>query len=254
MAEYGIKVVDDQDGDNIRVILVYFSPLSYLDWVYFSSPKRAYDPSNIREIFSRYITRISIDDSKREEPYSVIDLAEDKESVVTSVIEYMIEKSGFGNDTLVNSMMDECDEKASATMAGIIDTFIGHQTGIEFYRQMLDEPLDRRIAVASMLEKITGINVRKRLKEHREEKIDLDLIYREQEHRKWKATQKGRGERPDTDQRPRPVKPENPIRMMDPEMADLIEESSKQLAETIRKSKENPSRNFDWAADEGNFV
>lgn len=249
MYELGVKLSNAQGTS----FTVFFRPLSYHDWTIYSDPVVCMEPSAIREIFNRYVTRI-LDDGGNES--SLDALLAHGPAMVNTAVESIIDRSGFGNDgetfpDLVDKLEQSCN-----TLMGNYDTFLFlHLIKInpEAYFALLREDATIRAQVIAMIQKITGINVLRRFKEATESGAEIDIMssprdYDQKQKRREAAPSKDRGL---FNQQKPPVIPSQ--NMPDSQLKEMVMNSQRALQEALERGKTSPTKTFDWAKDEAQF-
>jgi len=248
MLEYGIKVIDDSVSRNKSTSLyVYFTPMTYFDWIYFSSTENSFDMPYIRGIFSRYITRITTEDKTE---YTIYDLLESPDNVKMKIINSMLDKAGFDNEEALLKTVNKCREK-SGTLAGIYDTFVMINTDFNFYVQFLNSDIFTRSQIISSLEKMKHFTVEERYMDGIKEGIDINLVHDDESYEKWKFDRNKKKSMAGHDKQKPAVAEKREI--LGDDINSIIEQSKNALNEAMLTAKKEPRKTFNWEQDEKDF-
>jgi len=255
MLEYGIKVSSDAEDlkkANPKVLYVYFTPMTYYDWIYFSSSSSSYDPAHIRGIFSRYITRIEYTGPERDQEYTLLDLLKEDDNITMKIVNKMLEKAGFDDEEMLLSTVRTCREK-SMTLAGTYDSFVLINTDVSFYTQFINSDIFTRAQIISSLEKMKHFTVEDRYMDCIKEKIEINLVHGPEEYEKWKFDRNKKIAMAGHDKQKQQPVPSDKKEILGDDLHSVIEQSKHALDEAFRISKQQPRQAFDWEKDEKDF-
>ena len=250
MKEYGIKLKDTKDGVEYSI---YYTPLSYGDWNMYSDSKSMTDINIIRYLFATYITRI---DSTSDTEITVESLSTKIPSFINTIVENMIDDSGYNDNTNISNIVDKVKEN-SRKLAGAYDYFLWLYLDPGTYLMLLDCDIDRRAHIIAMLENRTGITVLERFKDSVSgDSGGLDLITDNDKYMK----EKRRGMKfPPRPQAKEQVPPQ--FKGADIDMPhgfdDMVSQSRNALNDELNfynKNKEAKKKTFDWNKDNASLA
>ncbi len=257
MREIGVQVEIPINKNSKSIYSVYFYPLSYLDWSYYSESgipsSGVYDPASLRYIFSKYISRASksisddgnISSTEEVPAVSLVDLPADAS---VGIVNRMFSSSIYSNPEDMSELVNRL-EKSSRTLPGTYDMFILMQTGnYDLYLRALEMEESQRVQLIMALEKMSGIVVSERFNDSIELNIPIDLV---NSNNKYKSGLKGK-EKPDRQQMKVP-KPAGTVTRDDIDQSVLERISNTRSALDIALGKRNDVKgvkpSFDWGRD-----
>ena len=168
MREYGLEV-RAANGDKRTV---YFTPMSYIDWLTHADEEVMLESSSVRFLLAKYVTRVY---DQSEAPVDPVDLLDLPPQTLASLIRSMIGKSGFSNPDEFEKLMIRL-EYMSRTILGAYDYFIMVHLGPEIYLSMLEQDASVRANLVTQLERHTGIDVSVRFEESIRDGSPLDVV------------------------------------------------------------------------------
>lgn len=254
MQEYGIQV-SDSVGQRMNV---YFMPMSYIDWVKYSDAGVASskDPSVVRYLLKTYITRTFTNEyDNNGDPVQVegsADIICDMPpGVQDTIVGAMFTKSGFDMDDEEYSELISKLERKSRTLMGCYDYFLFMHGGLEFYTRCLELDSRTRAQIIMLMEKTTGISVKKRFHDSVTLETPLDLVSENSKYEGKMRTdmRSGRVQKTHRDGT-LPDGTEQVKENLPPDLNQMLNSSRSALERELRNASAGKRKAFDWQADE----
>lgn len=254
MQEYGIQV-SDSVGQRMNV---YFMPMSYIDWVKYSDAGVASnkDPSVVRYLLKTYVTRtftteINSNGNAMQVEGTADSICDMPPGVQNRIIHSMFEKSGFDVEDDEYSDLIMRLERKSRTLMGCYDYFLFMHGGLEFYIRCLELDSKTRAQIIMLMEKTTGISVRKRFQDSVTLEQPLDLV---SENSKYEGKMRNDMRSGRIHKTPRdnslPDGVEQVRENLPPDINQMLHSSRIALENEFRSASVGKKKTFDWQADE----
>jgi hypothetical protein len=254
MQEFGIKVSDSTG----KQMILYFLPMSYLDWLKYSPTGvlHSSDPAVARYLVRNYITRayyvsITQDGKTEHAELTTEEILDTSTGVVSKILESMFDKAGFSPDEEYVRLIEKM-ETSSRTITGSYDYFLFIHGGIDLYLRAIEMDAVTRAQIIMLMEKATGVSVKKRFDDSIEYKVPLDLQSDNSKYEGRMRTdmrrgiihkEKRKGTIPDGTQEVAESVP--------PDTKEMIERSRAALETELSAARSGgKKRAFDWSRDE----
>lgn len=254
MPEYGIKVSPERGSADSRTLFIYFTPMSYLDWLYCTMIDMMYDTAIMRSIFETYITKVIAVYDKESVDLSPRDLIDEPDNIKMHIMDSMVEKAGFGDEKKLLGMVRMCRDKSN-TLAGTYDAFVMMNTDFSFYTQFLCSDIFTRSQIISSLEKTKQFTVEQRYLDAMNEGFDVNLIHGPDDYEQWKTKmQKKKILREQSEQGRKPAQQKPELKeVIGEDLNAIIEASKRELANAMKMTSTSPVKAFDWESDEKDY-
>jgi len=168
MREYGFEAT----GAHGELRTIYFTPMSYVDWLTHSDDDTMLEPSSVRYLIAKYVTRVHDEQNEQIDPLQLLDLPP---NTLANLIRGMVSKSGFSDPEEFKKIMERL-EYTSRTIMGAYDYFILAHMGPDIYLSMMDQSVHIRANLIAQIERYTGITVASRFEDSIREGMPLDVV------------------------------------------------------------------------------
>lgn len=250
MKEFGLKIPRGDD----TFIFVFFKPLTYMDYIIYSPVNVRYDEPAIRALLAKYITRII---SEGNDDYDIYNLLTESPGILTKVIDSIIAKSYFEDETFFMDLVDHCDKKSRSIM-GTYDSFLLSNLSFETYMGLLECDIYTRAQAVAVLEKLKNFKIRERYEHASKYNIPVNLVDDGHTYRKWlkEESMKNPQLKEVLSRKPEDTKPaDNNIDLKEgADISTMLQDAQSALAEALQRDKHSPSKTFDWESEEDFFT
>jgi hypothetical protein len=227
------------------ILRIYYLPMTYRDWLFFSDSSAATDRNALRYLFGKYMTHASLTSGNQTEDIDARGLVDLSVGVVTQAAYAIIEDSGFDDSDMFSRQVTRMSDQ-SMTLMGVYDTFILIHGGIDLYRQYLDASIYDRTMIVSALQRLTRIDVAERFRYSIDNNLDVDII-NSPEKFKQAGKVKSREKERILSSRHAQTRPEEE---KGADIRAMLDDATTHLARAMAEGKKNPRKFFDTKADE----
>ena len=171
--------------------------------------------------------------------------------VQDTIVGAMFTKSGFDMDDEEYSELISKLERKSRTLMGCYDYFLFMHGGLEFYTRCLELDSRTRAQIIMLMEKTTGISVKKRFHDSVTLETPLDLVSENSKYEGKMRTdmRSGRVQKTHRDGT-LPDGTEQVKENLPPDLNQMLNSSRSALERELRNASAGKRKAFDWQADE----